>query len=199
MEGGLDQDGILDFFGLRFDKEREEGVEGGVDEGLPEWEQAEGDSSQTQYHVVGTHPFVMGGWAQWNRIYYLPKGQKSGLVMLLVERVGKATDQNWTCVDPSLRVQIVCLKDKKSVFAKPTPGITWAPFPGLTERTRDTVIAASQRLIARRELDAGHMKTSSKVSGTKEKFSLWKFTGKKKSTKKESLMTWLWTLGSNVF
>ena len=144
-EGGVDQDSVLDFFGLRFDQEREEDEGSGPEDVLPEWEQAELDVSQTQYHVVGTLPFVMGGWAQWNRIYYLPKGQKSGLVMLLVERVEKAADQNWTCVDPSLRVQIVCLKDKTSIFTKPTSGITWAPFPGLTERTRDTVLAASQR------------------------------------------------------
>eukprot|EP00959_Pyramimonas_sp_CCMP1952_P281512 5884275-Pyramimonas_sp.AAC.1 len=70
--------------------------------------------------------------------------------MLLAERVGKAADQTWTCVDPSLRVQIARLQDKQSVFTKPPRDLSiWAPFPGLTDKTRDMALAASSRLLAR--------------------------------------------------
>ena len=105
---GFDQEAFLDFLGLEFEGEREDvPAEGGGEQADQAFvEQAE------EVVVNGTRPYVMGGWSQWNRIYYRPKGQTSGSVMLLVERVGKAADQIWTCVDPTLKVQLVCLKKK---------------------------------------------------------------------------------------
>ena len=192
---GFSQDQVLDFLGLRF--EGEEGdAEGGEAEDLVDSETVDFVEEAADLSVVGTPPLVMGGWAQWNRIYYLPKGQGAGLVMLLVERVGKAADQTWTCVDPSLRVQIVCLKDKQCVFTKPPKGIgQWTPFPGLTSKTRDMVLAASSRLIARRELDADY----NKVKSANKSKGFWKTGGKKKSSKKTSLANWVWVMGSNMF
>eukprot|EP00959_Pyramimonas_sp_CCMP1952_P409718 8586546-Pyramimonas_sp.AAC.1 len=73
------------------------------------------------------------------------------------------------------------LKDKLPVFTKPPRGIsTWAPFPGLTDKTRDMARAASSRLIARKELDAENVQLS-KAGDKKNGF--WKSSGKKVSEK----------------
>eukprot|EP00959_Pyramimonas_sp_CCMP1952_P011673 245345-Pyramimonas_sp.AAC.1 len=116
--------------------------------------------------------------------------------MLLVERVGKASDQTWTCVGPSLRVQIICLKDKQSVHSKPPRGISqWTAFPGLNDKTRDMVLAASPRLTARKELGAENVKVAKAAD---KKNGLWKLGGKRKTSKKAGLVNWVWAMGSNL-
>ena len=145
--GGLPD--VLAFFGLRFDGERD--LESDEGEEAPDYEQAPEPLTETQYAIIGAYPLVIGSWAQWDRIYYLPKGQKADVVVLVVARAGKASDQTWTCADPSVRVQIVALKDKQSVFTRPPSGIvSRAPFPGHADATQGTALAAPQRLTARK-------------------------------------------------
>eukprot|EP00959_Pyramimonas_sp_CCMP1952_P198006 4141839-Pyramimonas_sp.AAC.1 len=73
--------------------------------------------------------------------------------MLLISKIGKSNSTLWTCADPTLRVQVVNVRDKDRVFTKPRVGIHWTEHPGLSAASRDLVPAASEKLIARRELE----------------------------------------------
>ena len=80
--------------------------------------------------------------------------------MLLVTRVGPASSATWTCVDPTLRVQLVNLRDKSMVSTKPIKGVDWTEHPGLSASSRDQVLAASEKLIARKELEESGVQSS---------------------------------------
>eukprot|EP00959_Pyramimonas_sp_CCMP1952_P318291 6660285-Pyramimonas_sp.AAC.1 len=103
--------------------------------------------------------------------------------MLLVSRIGKSNSTTWTACGPSLRVQVINVRDKERVFTKPVKDLTWTEHPGLSAASRDRVLAASERLIARRELEAEDAKTAIPAKGKQQK--------KRKPSKKSDLFSWV--------
>eukprot|EP00959_Pyramimonas_sp_CCMP1952_P428343 8971675-Pyramimonas_sp.AAC.1 len=103
--------------------------------------------------------------------------------MLLVSRIGKSNSATWTACDPALRVQVINVRDKERIFTKPVKDLTWTGHPGLSAASRDRVLAASERLISRRELEAEDAKTAIPAKGKQQK--------KRKPSKKSDLFGWI--------
>eukprot|EP00959_Pyramimonas_sp_CCMP1952_P460678 9480288-Pyramimonas_sp.AAC.1 len=65
----------------------------------------------------------MAPWARWNRLHLLSQSKPTGVVLLLITKVGGAKSTVWTAVDPTQRVVLVNVRDKKFALSKPKQGI----------------------------------------------------------------------------
>eukprot|EP00959_Pyramimonas_sp_CCMP1952_P423788 8877187-Pyramimonas_sp.AAC.1 len=125
----------------------------------------------------------MAPWARWNRLYLQSPTKPTGVVLLLLTRVGGAKSTVWTAVDPTQRVVFVSVRDKKYALSKTKQGIVWTEHPGLNEKQRDAALIASERLIARSELKDAEAR-SEKVKAAELK-------RKKKPSSKTQTASWM--------
>ena len=122
----------------------------------------------------GSPSYVMSGYKRWNRIYYSDPGKPQGVVMLLISKARKQkADLHWTTVDPLGRVQVVDLKDKTRVSARPRAGVSYDEGQGLGSKEQDRIVMVSDRLIVRADMGSApkmvRNQSSSKATRTKKK------------------------------
>ena len=111
---------------------------GGVDEG-------------ERFAGTPTTRWTMAPWARWNRIYVRSPSKPQGVVMLLVTKAGAKYPGMWAAADPTNRIVMIDVRDKKRVLTKPAGNVEWTEHPGVNARDRDVVITGAERAIARFE------------------------------------------------
>ncbi|CAK0851334.1 unnamed protein product, partial [Prorocentrum cordatum] len=126
---------------------------------------------------------LMAPWARWN-VINCKTGPSQGVAMPLASRVGKTSSAAWAACDPTLRGQVINVGGEERIVAKPVKELTWTGHPGLSAASRGKASTASERPIARRELEAEDAKRSAPVKGNMP-------MKKKKPSKNTDLFDWL--------
>ena len=109
--------------------------------------------------------------------------------MLLVTKAGAKYPGMWAAADPTNRIVMIDVRDKKRVLTKPVGNAEWTEHPRVNSRDRDMVITAAERAIARLEVESEDTKIKSKEPPPKGK----------NDNAKSGFLSWLLGGLGNVF
>ena len=149
-------------------------------------EELVGEPSPAELHSPGergAEASAVMPFKRWNRVYWTSAANgNQGIVILLISKV-KGSAGSWTAVDPTGRIQIFDVSDRRRSSVRPKAGVQYTEARSLSPERQVEAIAASDRLEARRDhgalLSEGKSAPSSapKRHGRRAATFWWAFTG----------------------